>query len=235
MTTGNAGGDSLALPGRPPNAVSATARHKVVRGRLRIVVPPLDSAASSRCWNGVRISSAKVAKWFSLIGRTQQRKGPVPGGQLESCLPRAKGRISSGPRSRDRARAEWRRPPTSNPSNPCNLGNPSAVYTLYPGPAGRYAARRLDRTGTRPGDRAGEKMRELPTSLQQACNLLATSLQLLPLPRHCYGVAPLPLRGHDRVPPAERPRSCAVGAPPCVVVPARYAGAKRTHRMGTDF
>ena len=30
----------------------------------------------------------------------------------------------------------------------------------------------------------------------------------------CYGVAPVPHGGHDRVPPAERPRSCAVRAPP---------------------
>ena len=77
--------------------------------------------------------------------------------------------------------------PASNTSNPCNLGNLSAVYTLCAGATGRYVARRLDRTGTRPGDRAVEKMRKPPTSLQQACNMLTTGLQLLP---H-FGIAPI--------------------------------------------
>jgi hypothetical protein len=44
------------------------------------------------------------------------------------------------------------------------------------------------------------------TGLQLAYNFLATPATL----RHCYGVPPAPVAGHDRVPSAERPRASAV-------------------------
>ena len=71
-----------------------------------------------------------------------------------------------------------------------------------------------------PGGSKKEEVSNRPaTGLQLACNLPATMAAL----RHGYGVAPLLLKGHERVSPAERQRFCAVGAPPDVVVPARHA------------
>ena len=48
------------------------------------------------------------------------------------------------------------------------------------------------------------------TGLQQACNMPATTARI----RHCYGIARAPLGGQGRVPPARKPRSCAVRGPP---------------------
>ena len=74
--------------------------------------------------------------------------------------------------------------------------------------------------GTR-GREKEETTNKLATGLQDACNLLATSGALW----HCYGVARVPLGGHDGVVPAERQRCCAIRAPPRVVVSAGDAGA----------
>jgi len=66
----------------------------------------------------------------------------------------------------------------ADPSNACNLASPSGVYILYPGTSGHPAARRLARAGPRAGNRPGKGGKELPTSLQQACNMPATTFQL---------------------------------------------------------
>jgi hypothetical protein len=77
--------------------------------------------------------------------------------------------------------------------------------------------------GTR-GREKEEGSNKVTTGLQDACNLLATSGALW----HCYGVARVPLGGHDGVVPAERPRCCAIRAPPRVVVSAGDADALRS-------
>lgn len=74
------------------------------------------------------------------------------------------------------------------------------------------------------GDRGSlqQAYNRLPTCLQLPCNQRDTPALL----RHCYGVAWVPLRGHDGVPRAERQRSRVVRAPPPVVVMTRYAPAQ---------
>src|ERR1017187_5332588 len=66
----------------------------------------------------------------------------------------------------------------AGPSNSCNLASPSGVYILYPGTSGRSAARRLGCPGQRAGNRPGKGGKELSISLQQACNMPATTFQL---------------------------------------------------------
>jgi hypothetical protein len=80
--------------------------------------------------------------------------------------------------------------PVQNPAGPCNLGSPSVVYTLYLDRAGCDVARRLDRTSAQPRCRTEVRRRKAQTSLQHACNMPATSLQL----RRYFGTPPVVLQ-----------------------------------------
>jgi hypothetical protein len=62
-------------------------------------------------------------------------------------------------------------------SESCNLAGRSAVYIFGRGVSGRLAARRLGRTLVAMGNRAAEERGKLQTSLQQACNMPAFTLQ----------------------------------------------------------
>src|ERR1035437_2599536 len=97
------------------------------------------------------------------------------------CFPAvlAEGEDSRQVRRRGRALTEGR----------CNSADSSPVYVLRPGASGRVSTGRLDRTRVSPGNQGGEERRRLQRGLQQACNLLATSLQ----PRKHSGITPVVL------------------------------------------
>lgn len=63
-------------------------------------------------------------------------------------------------------------------SESCNLASFSAVYIFSRGVSGRLAAGRLEGTGEAPGNRGTEEGGKLQRSLQEACNMPATCLQL---------------------------------------------------------
>ena len=63
-------------------------------------------------------------------------------------------------------------------SESCNLASFSAVYIFSRGVSGRLAAGRLERTRAALGNRAAEERGKLQISLQEACNMPATCLQL---------------------------------------------------------